>query len=356
MSIEGGPKELTIAGRRIGPGSAVYVIAELSANHNQDFEQAVRILHAAKDAGADAVKLQTYTADTITLRSDKEYFRITGGTLWDGRILHDLYQEAFTPWDWQPKLKQAAEDLGMDLFSSAFDDTAVDFLEQMNVHAHKVASFELVDIGLIQKMAGTGKPLIMSTGMASEEEIEEAMNAARGGGATQIALLKCTSAYPAPPEEANLRTIPELARRFDCPVGLSDHTMGIAVPVAAVALGACIIEKHLCLRRSDGGPDGAFSLEPQEFKAMVEAVRTAEKALGSVQFSSGSREANSRKFRRSLFVVEDMKQGESFTKKNLRSIRPSDGLHPRYLNEVLGKRAACDLERGTPLGWAMVER
>ena len=269
-----------IGNRMIGSGAPSYVVAELSANHNQNFDQAVRILRAAKDAGADAVKLQTYTADTITLRSDKECFRITGGTLWDGRTLHDLYQEAFTPWEWQPKLKEIANELGMDLFSSAFDDSAVDFLEQMNVPAHKVASCELVDIGLIQKMARTGKPLMMSTGMASEEEIVEAVEAARGAGATQIALLKCTSAYPAPPEEANLLTIPELARRFGCPVGLSDHTMGIAVPVAAVALGACIIEKHLCLRRADGGPDGAFSLEPQEFKAMVEAVRTAEKALG----------------------------------------------------------------------------
>jgi len=244
----------------------------------------------------------------------------------------------------------------MQLFSSAFDDSAVDFLEQMNVPAHKVASFELVDIGLIQKMARTGKPLIMSTGMASVDEISEAVEAARGAGATQIALLKCTSAYPAPAEEANLRTIPELARRFGCPVGLSDHTMGIAVPVVAVALGACIIEKHLCLRRTDGGPDGAFSLEPQEFKAMVEAVRTTEKALGSVQFACGPREANSRKFRRSLFVVEDVKKGELFTKQNVRSIRPADGLHPRHFNEVLGKRAACDVERGTPLSWAFVAR
>ncbi|MGO9075265.1 MAG: pseudaminic acid synthase [Terriglobales bacterium] len=329
-------------------------MAELSANHNQNFDQAVRIIYASRDAGADAVKLQTYTADTITLRSDKERFRIAGGTLWDGRNLHDLYQEAFTPWDWQPKLKQIANELGMQLFSSAFDDSAVDFLEQMNVPAHKVASCELVDIGLIQKMARTGKPLIMSTGMASEEEISEAIEAARGAGATEIALLKCTSAYPAPPEEANLRTIPELARRFDCPVGLSDHTMGIAVPVVAVALGACIIEKHLCLRRADGGPDGAFSLEPQEFKAMVEAVRTAEKALGAVQFDSGPREANSRRFRRSLFVVEDIKKGELFTRQNVRSIRPADGLHPRHFNEVLGKSAACDVERGTPLSWALV--
>jgi N-acetylneuraminate synthase len=350
------PSEVTIAGRQIGPGCAVYVVAELSANHNQNFDQAVSIIEAARDAGADAVKLQTYTADTITLRSKKECFRIAGGTLWDGRTLHDLYQEAFTPWAWQPKLKEIADKLGMQLFSSAFDDTAVDFLERMNVPAHKVASFELVDIGLIQKMARTRKPLIMSTGMASVDEISEAVEAARAAGATEIALLKCTSAYPTLPEEANLRTIPELMRRFSCPVGLSDHTMGIAVPVAAVALGACIIEKHLCLRRADGGPDGAFSLEPQEFKAMVEAVRTAERALGSVQFSSGPHEAHSRKFRRSLFVVEDIKKGELFTKQNVRSIRPADGLHPRHFNEVLGKRAACDVERGTPLDWPLVER
>ena len=226
----------------------------------------------------------------------------------------------------------------------------------MNVPAHKVASFELVDIGLIQKMARTGKPLIMSTGMASEDEIAEAVDAARAAGATQLALLKCTSAYPAPAEESNLRTIPELARRFLCPVGLSDHTLGVAVPIVAVALGACIIEKHLCLQRSDVGPDSAFSLEPQEFKAMVEAVRTAEKALGVVQFASGPREANSRKFRRSLFVVEDVKKGEMFTKQNVRSIRPAAGLHPRHLQEVLGKTAAQDVERGTPLSWTLVAK
>ncbi len=353
MSVE--PDELLIAGRRVGSGSPTYVIAELSANHNQNFDQAVQILRAAQDAGADAAKLQTYTADTITLRSDKEYFRITGGTLWDGRTLHDLYQEAFTPWEWQPKLKEIADELGIHLFSSAFDDTAVDFLERMSVPAHKVASFELVDIGLIEKMARTGKPLIMSTGMASEDEISEAVKAARGAGAEQIALLKCTSAYPSPADEANLRTIPELARRFACPAGLSDHTMGIAVPVTAVALGACIIEKHLCLRRADGGPDSAFSLEPQEFKAMVEAVRTAEKALGAVQFAVGPHEASSLKFRRSLFVVEDLKKGELFTENNVRSIRPADGLHPRHLSEILGKRAARNVERGTPLSWQLVE-
>ncbi len=347
---------LTIAGRRVSPQSAVYIVAELSANHNQSFDQAVRIIRAAKDAGADAVKLQTYTADTITLHSDKECFRIASGTLWDGRTLHDLYQEAFTPWEWQPKLKAIAEELGMHLFSSPFDDSAVDFLEQMGVPAHKVASFELVDTGLIRKMARTGKPLIMSTGMASESEISEAVEAAREAGAMQIALLKCTSAYPAPPEEANLLTLPELARRFQCAVGLSDHTMGIAVPVAAVALGACIIEKHLCLHRADGGPDSAFSLEPQEFKAMVEAVRAAEKALGTIQFAPSTREANSRKFRRSLFVVEDVKKGELFSRQNVRSIRPADGLHPRHLDEVLGKLAACDVERGTPLSWDLVTR
>ena len=349
-------QRLQIGNRTIGRGVPTYVVAELSANHNQSFEQAVRILHEAKDAGADAVKLQTYTADTITLRSERECFRIRGGTLWDGRFLHDLYREAYTPWEWQPKLKQIAEEGGMHCFSSAFDESAVDFLEQMKVPAHKVASFELVDIPLIQKMARTGKPLIMSTGMASEEEIAEAVQAARGAGATQIALLKCTSAYPAPPEDANLLAIPELARRFDCPAGLSDHTMGIAVPVAAVALGACIIEKHLCLRRSDSGPDSGFSLEPEEFKAMVDAVRTAEKALGSPQFGPGKRESNSLKFRRSLFVVEDVRRGELFTKQNVRSIRPSDGLHPRHLNDVLGQRAATNIERGTPLSWKLVVR
>jgi pseudaminic acid synthase len=349
-------RSFSIGDRVVGSGALCYIVAELSANHNQSFDQAVHIVQAAKDAGADAVKLQTYTADTITLRSDKECFRITGGSLWDGRTLHELYQEAFTPWEWQPKLKDIANELGMDLFSSAFDDSAVDFLETMNVPAHKVASCELVDIGLIRKMAGTGKPLIMSTGMAREAEISEAIEAARAAGATQIALLKCTSAYPAPPEEANLLTIPELARRFGCAAGLSDHTMGAAVPVAAVALGACIIEKHLCLRRADGGPDSGFSLEPAEFKAMVDAVRTAERALGRVEFAPGPREGNTLRYRRSLFVVEDVKQGEAFTRENIRSIRPADGLHPRHLDEVLGKRAVRDVERGTPLSWALIQR
>ena len=350
------PSRIRIGTREIGMGRPAYIIAEVSANHNRDYDQAVRILHAAKDAGADAVKLQTYTPDTITMASEREEFRVSGGTLWDGRTLHDLYAEAFMPWEWQPRLKKLAGDLGMDCFSSAFDSTAVDFLEEMNVPAHKVASLELVDIPLIQKMARTSKPLIMSTGMATVEEIDEALQSARQAGGTEIALLKCTSAYPAPPEEMNLRTIPEMARRFNVPVGLSDHTMGIAVPVAAVALGACILEKHLTLSRSTPGPDSAFSLEPHEFKAMVDAVRIAEKALGEVHFGLSGKEEASRAFRRSLFVVEDVKQGEVFTAENVRSIRPGNGLHTRHLKDVLGRSAAQGIKRGTPLSWDFVVR
>jgi pseudaminic acid synthase len=347
--------DFKIGERLIGPGQPVYIIAELSANHHQEFEQAVRILHAAKAVGADAVKLQTYTPDTITIRSDHEYFRIGGGTLWDGQTLYDLYGEAHTPWDWQPKLKEVADGLELDLFSSPFDSSAVDFLEAMHVPAYKLASCELVDIGLIQKMARTGKPLLISTGMATVEEIEEALKAATDAGCTQVALLKCTAAYPASPAEMNLRTIPEMARKFQVPIGLSDHTMGIAVPTAAVALGACIIEKHITLSRSLQGPDSAFSLEPEEFKSMVEAVRIAEKALGQVQFGPSAHEKSTRVFRRSLFIVEDVKQGEPLTPENVRSIRPGHGLHTRHLPEVIGKRAARNIERGTPVTWDLIE-
>ena len=346
---------LQIGTRTIGPGQPVYIVAELSANHNQDFDQAVKIIQAAKDSGADAVKLQTYTADTITIACDREPFRIAEGTLWDGRTLYELYREAYTPWEWQPKLKQVANDLGMDLFSTPFDESAVDFLEEMKVPAHKLASFELVDIALIQKMARTGKPLIMSTGMATAEEIEEAVQTARQAGATQIALLKCTSAYPATPDDMNLRTIPELARRFAVPAGLSDHTMGSAVAVAAVTLGACIIEKHIALSRTLKGPDSEFSLEPQEFKAMVEAIRMTERALGAMHFGASPQEASSLVFRRSLFVVQDLQRGEEFTARNVRSIRPAHGLHTRHLPQVLGKRASRDIPRGTPLDWDLVE-
>jgi N-acetylneuraminate synthase len=345
---------LIVNGRVIGPGHPTYIVAELSANHNQSFEQSVALIRAAKEAGADAVKLQTYTPDTITINSDSPLFRHPADSLWKGKTLYELYQEAYMPWEWQPKLKEIADEIGIDLFSTAFDPTAVDFLEQMGVPVHKVASFEIVDIPLIEKMARTGKPLIISTGMATLGEIEEAVQAARRAGATQIALLKCTSAYPAPPEEMNLRTIPHLAEAFGVPVGLSDHTLGIAVPVAAVALGACIVEKHFTLSRDIPGPDSAFSLEPHEFKAMVEAIRTVEKALGKVHYGITEQEAKSRVFRRSLFVVKDMKAGEMFTEENVRSIRPGYGLHPRHLNDVLGRRAARDIKRGTPLSWELI--
>ena len=350
------PETMQLGRRKVGIGQPAYIIAELSANHNQDFEQALRIVHAAKAAGVDAVKLQTYTPDTITIRSDRECFRIRGGTLWDGRTLYDLYGEAYTPWAWQPKLMVLANELGLDLFSSAFDPSAVDFLETMNVPAHKIASPELVDLPLIQKMARTGKPLILSTGMATLDEIQEAIHAARDAGAKHIALLRCTSSYPAPADEMNLRSIPDLAQRFGLPVGLSDHTPGIATSVAAVALGASIIEKHLTLSRADGGPDSAFSLEPPEFKVLVESIRSAEQSLGKVQYGPTPHEMRTRPFRRSLFVVSDMKKGETFTASNVRSIRPADGLHPRHLSEVLGRRASRDVEKGTPLDWEMVDR
>ncbi len=343
-----------ISGRRIGPDHAVYIVAEMSANHLQDFDRAVEIVHAAHEAGADAVKLQTYTADTLTIDSDLEPFVIGPGSPWEGRRLYDLYREAATPWDWQPKLKEIAEGLGLDLFSTPFDATAVDFLEEMEVPAYKIASFEIVDLALIRRVAETGKPLILSTGMATLEEIEEAVTAAREAGNDQLVILKCTSAYPAPPEEMHLKAIPELERTFQTPVGLSDHTLGIAVPVAAVVLGARVIEKHLTLSRQDPGPDSTFSLEPEEFRQMVDAVRTAERALGRAAFGVGERESSSRAFRRSLFVVQDMAVGEAFTQENVRSIRPADGLPPKHLSTVLGRRAARRISCGTPLSWDLI--
>jgi len=345
---------IKIGERCIGPGYAAYIVAELSANHRQQFDEAVKLIKAAKEAGADAVKLQTYTPDTLTIQSDRPEFQISGGTPWDGKTLYDLYTEAYMPWEWQPKLKKVADGLGIDLFSTPYDKTAVDFLEEMGVPAYKVASFEMVDIPLIEYIASKGKPIIISTGMATLEEVDEAVRAARNAGATQIALLKCTSAYPAAPEEMNLRTIPHLAEAFGVPVGLSDHTLDIVVPVTAVALGACIVEKHLTLSRSILSPDSAFSLEPQEFRAMVEAIRTAEKALGEVRHKVSQQEAKSHVFRRSLFVVKDMRAGEVFTEENVRSIRPAYGLHPRHLKEVLGHRARQDIKRGTPLDWELI--
>jgi N-acetylneuraminate synthase len=344
---------IEIAGRRIGEGYPCYIIAEMSGNHGQSFDQAIRIIKAAKDAGADAVKLQTYTPETLTIDCDNPHFRIKG-TLWDGRVLYDLYSEAFTPWEWQPSLKEIARGLGLELFSTPFDASAVDFLEEIGVSAYKIASFENCDFGLLRKVAAARKPIIASTGMATLAEIEELVRVIRDGGGNDLALLKCTSAYPAPYDEMNLRTIPHLAQAFGVPVGLSDHTLGGVVPVAAATLGACIIEKHLTLSRSLPGPDSAFSLEPQEFKAMVEGVRIAERALGRVDYGLSAAEIKSRAFRRSLFVVENILAGESFTQKNVRSIRPSYGLHTRHLEEVLGRTALRDIERGTPLAWEMI--
>ena len=344
---------ITINGRVVGPGHPTYMVAEMSANHNQNFDQAVQIIRAAKEAGADAVKLQTYTPDTLTIDCDNEYFRIKG-TLWEGRNLYDLYGEAYTPWEWQPKLKEVANELGLELFSTPFDLTSVDFLETMDVAVHKIASFESVDLPLLRHIAKTGKPVIMSTGMATLAEIDESVNTLRQAGNQDLILLKCTSAYPSPPEAMNLHTIPHLAAAFGVPVGLSDHTPGIAVPVAAVALGACMVEKHFTISRALPSPDSKFSLEPQEFKAMVEAVRMTEKAFGTVHYGLEEHEAVSRVFRRSLFVVQDVKAGEAFTAQNVRSIRPGHGLHTRHLEEVLGRHASKDIQRGTPLSWPLI--
>lgn len=345
---------ISIANRRIGRGYPVYVIAEMSANHNQDFERAVKIAEAAKAAGADALKLQTYTADTMTLDCDKECFRIKG-TIWNGNNLYQLYQQALTPWDWHPKLKRVCDDLGLTLFSTPFDPTSVDFLEDMDVPAYKIASFELVDIPLLKKVARTGKPIIMSTGMATPEEIDEALAAIKGEGNNQVVLLKCTSAYPAPLEEMNLNTIPALVEAYGLPVGLSDHTLGSVAAVAAVALGGCVLEKHLTLSRNDPGPDSAFSTEPLEFKAMVGDIRAVEKALGTATYEITAKQKENRVFRRSLFVVKDIKAGEIFSMNNIRSIRPGGGLHTRYLEQVLGKKAVTEIRRGVPLSWDLVE-
>lgn len=337
----------------IGPQEPVYIIAEMSANHNKDFEKAVKIVEAAKMAGANAIKLQTYTQDTITIYCDNEYFQVKGAT-WGGQTLYDLYREAYTPWEWHPKLKKIADGIGLDFFSTPFDFSAIDFLERLNVPAYKVASFEVIDLPLLKKIAGTGKPIIVSTGMATLSEIDEALQILIKSGCDQLALLKCTSAYPAPYDEMNIKTIPHMAETFQLPVGLSDHTLGSAVAVAAVALGAQIVEKHLTLSRSDLGPDSSFSMEPHEFKQMVEDIRIAEKAIGRVQYQITEREKSSKVFRRSLFVVRDMRAGEKFTKQNVRSIRPAFGLHPRYIDKVFGRKAKKDILRGTPLSWDII--
>ncbi|MFW2501331.1 MULTISPECIES: pseudaminic acid synthase [Clostridium] len=339
----------------VDENNPTFIVAELSANHNGSFENAVELIKEAAEAGVDAIKLQTYTADTITIDCDKDYFRIKQDTLWDGRTLYNLYKEAYMPWEWQPKLKKIAEEEGLICFSSPFDKAAVDFLEDIKVPAYKVASFEITDIPLIEYMASKGKPMILATGIATLADIEEAVNACRRVGNNQIAILKCTSAYPAPFEEMNLRTIPNLAETFGVISGLSDHTLGINVPIAAVSLGAKIIEKHFTLCRADGGPDAAFSLEPDELKTMVKAIRETEKALGEVSYNLTDKMQKSREFSRSLFIVKDIKKGEILTEENIRSIRPGFGLHTKYYRDIIGKKAKNDIKKGTPMEWNFIE-
>ena len=348
-------QSIKIEGRSIGVGYPVYIVAEMSANHNHDYDNAIRLIQAAKSAGADAIKLQTYTADTITIKCDQPEFWIKEDSLWKGRNLYDLYEEAHTPWEWQPKLMKVAQDLGLDFFSTPFDKTAVFFLEDLGVPLYKVASLELVDLPLLRNIARTGKPIILSTGTSTLKEIKEAVATIRNEGVKDLILLKCTSAYPAPFEEMNLNTIPNLAETFKTPVGLSDHSLGVTIPTAAVALGATVIEKHLTLSRKLGGPDSEFSLEPNEFKQMVDAVRTTEKALGKIQYGSTPTEKMSLSFRRSLFVVEDIKEGEEISKLNIRSIRPGHGLPPKYFDQIVGRRVAKDAPKGTPVTWDLLK-
>lgn len=348
--------EIQISQKRIGENQPVFIVAEMSANHLQKFDNAVKIIKAAKEAGADAIKLQAYTPDTMTLDIDNKYFRLGKDSLYPGKALYQVYQEAYTPWEWQPKLKKIAEEEDLVYFSSVFNKASVDFLEKINIPCYKIASCEITDLPLIEYAASRGKPIIISTGIAMLSDIEEAVNACRRVGNNQIALLKCTSVYPTPSEEINLRIIPNLAETFKTVVGLSDHTLTISIPIASAALGACIIEKHLTLNRSLGGPDAAFSLEPNEFEAMVKGVREVEKALGEVSYELTEKVKKKRKFSRSLFAVKDVEIREIFTEKNVQSIRPGFGLHPRYLNNILGKRATQNIKRGTPLSWELVDR
>lgn len=348
-------ENIIISNKLIGQDSRTFIIAEVSANHLQSFDKAAKIIKEAKKAGADAVKIQTYTPDTITLDCDNKYFQITQGTIWDGTTLHKLYQEAYTPWEWQPKLKEIAEEEGLIFFSSPFDFTAVDFLEGMDVPAYKIASFEITDIPLIEYIASKGKPIIISTGIATLADIEEALDACKRMNNNQVALLKCTSAYPSPFEDINLKTIPNMMDTFGTVVGLSDHTLGHTVGLGAVALGAKIVEKHLTLSRSDGGADSAFSMEPDEFKEMVIRIRELEKALGRVTYELTHKQKNSREHSRSLFVVKDIKAGEVFTEDNIKSIRPGFGLATKHINEIIGKKARHDIEKGSPVDWSQLE-
>lgn len=332
---------------------STYIIAEMSANHSGSIERAKEIIHAAKESGADCIKIQTYTPDTMTIDCNNEYFNIINGT-WAGENLYNLYKKAYTPWEWQIELKSIAEKIGIDFFSTPFDKTSVDFLEDIGIEFYKIASFELVDIPLIEYVASKGKPIIMSTGMGTLVEIEEAVNAIRSQGNNQIALLKCSSAYPAISSEMNLKTMVNMAETFHVPVGLSDHSMGSLGAVAAVAMGAKIIEKHFCLSREIENPDASFSMEPEEFSKMVEDIRAVEKAIGCISYGATQQEKNNVSFRRSIFVVTDIKKGDNFTEENIRVIRPNGGLLPKYYNEVLGKVALNDIKRGTPLSFNMI--
>lgn len=348
-------KELMIDGKKLSDKSDTYIIAEMSANHLHNLDRAKRIIDVAKECGADAIKLQTYRPDTITIDCRGPEFMATPGSPWENMNLFELYKEAYTPWEWHGELMDYAKKVGITCFSSPFDLTAIDFLEELNVPAYKIASFELNDIPLIKKAAMTGKPIIMSTGIADMSDIELALRTCKEAGNDKVILLKCVSEYPTPYEEINLRTLTNMSETFDCVVGMSDHSFGSAVAVAGVALGARVIEKHLTLSRKDGGPDGTFSMEPQEFKNMVTDIRNVEKALGKVTYELTEKQKKSKGRSRSLYVVSDIKKGEIFTPDNMRSIRPGYGLHTKYYKDIIGKRASCDIKKGTAMKWNYVE-
>jgi pseudaminic acid synthase len=347
--------EIKIGTKKIGANHPAFIVAELSGNHNQNFDIAVKTLKAIKISGADAVKLQTYTADTITINCNNKYFQIKQGTIWDGQTLYDLYKKAYTPWDWQPKLKKVADDLGLIFFSSPFDKTAVDFLEKMHVPAYKIASLEITDTNLIEYVAKKQKPIIIATGIAEYNDIDLAVKICRKVKNNRIILLKCASEYPTPLEDMNLRTIPDMANKFNTITGLSDHSLGTTSAVSSIALGAKMIEKHFILNKKIGGPDCKFSLEPNEFKSMVDEIRNADKSLGEVTYTLTNKMKKSREHSRSLFVISNVSKGDILTNDNISSIRPGYGLAPKYLYDILGRHALKNIERGTPLSWKLIK-